>query len=162
MKDKDYNNLIHLKNVGGGFVPANEKAEELMLLTRKGEVMQFEECTKRDVKFHRCYMSLLSFIYGYLPKQFHDKVPQRSFYNWLKAAQGLISYEFEFKDGRKYVEYESISFGRMSEVKFREYVANQLPWIYTNIIGAYFTDDIYNNIVETIEEEYKKFLSKLV
>lgn len=162
MKDKDYNSLIHLKNVGGGFVPANEKAEELLLLTRKNEVIAFEESTKRDLKFHRCYMGLIAFIYDYLPKSFHDRVPKSSFYNWLKAAQGLIAYEFEFKDGRKYVEYESISFGNMSEIKFREYVANQLPWIYENIIGAYFSGQIYDNIIQTIEEEYKKFLSKLV
>lgn len=162
MKDSDFNNLIHFKNVGGGFVPANEKAEEILLLTKKGEIVQFKDCTQRDLKFHRCYMSLLSFIYGYLPVSFQKKVPQANFYNWLKAAQGLIKFEFEFKDGRKYVEYESISFGNMSEIKFREYVNNQLPWIYTNLLGAFFTDEILNNIIETIEEEYEKFLTKLI
>lgn len=161
MKERDYNNLIHLKNVGGGFIPANEKAEELLLLTRKNEIIQLEECTKRDIKYHRCYMSLLSFIYGYLPQQFKDRVPSDKFYNWLKAAQGLIDYEFQFKDGRQYTEYTSISFGKMSEVKFRAYVASQLPWIYENVIGAFFTGQIFDNIITTIEEEYEKFLNKL-
>jgi hypothetical protein len=162
LKDKDYNNLIHLKNVGGGFIPANEKAEELMLLSRKGDIIELIECTKRDISFHRAYMSLLSFIYDYLPKQFHDRVPKASFYNWLKAAQNLVDYEFEFKDGRKYVEYKSISFGKMSQLEFKEYVANQLPFIYENIIGAFFSDEMYDSIRSTIEEEYERFMFRLL
>ena len=80
MKDTDYNNLIQLTNVGGGFIPANEKAEELLLLSKKGEIIEFKEVTQRDIKLHRCYMSLIAFIYDYFPKNFHNEVPKYKFY----------------------------------------------------------------------------------
>ena len=60
------------------------------------------------------------------------------------------------------IEYHSVSFGKMSQKEFESYVSKQLPWIYENIIGAFFSSDTYSNIVATIEQEYKKFLSKLV
>jgi len=162
MKDTDYDNLIHLANVGGGFIPANEKAEELLLMTRKGEVIELTEVTKRDLKLHRCYMSLLSFIYDYLPVNFHSKVDKKNFYKWLKHLRGQYKVLYTFADGTSFVEYESISFGRMSNIRFKEYVLEQMPFIYENVIGAFFEEEMYDNIIETIEEEYKKFFSKLV
>jgi len=162
MNDKDYNNLIHLKNAGGGFLPANDKAQELLALTKQGDIIVLDECTKRDLKYHKCFMSLLGFVWDYLTPPFKERVPKRVFYNWLKEAQGLIKYEYEFNDGSKYKEYESISFGNMSEIKFKEYVANQLTFIYGEIIPGLFPEQICANIIDTIEEEYKKFLSKLL
>lgn len=162
MKDKDYDKLIHLTNAGGGFLPANDKAQELLALTKQGDIVVLDECTKRDLKFHRCYMSLLSFVWDYLPGNFKDRVPKGIFYNWLKAAQGLVEFEYQFKDGSSYVEYESIAFGNMSEIRFREYVESQLAYIYSEILPALFPDQIKNNIIDTIEEEYKKFLSKFL
>ena len=162
MKDTDYNNLFQLVNMGGGFVPANDKAEELLLLTKKGEVVHLKDITMRDLNLHKCYMSLLSFIYDYLPKSFHNKVEKKNFYKWLKHLKGEYEILYSFADGTQFIEYESISFGRMSNIRFKEYVLNQMPFIYENVIGAFFEDEMYDNIVDTIEEEYKKFFSKLV
>ena len=68
MKDGDYHRLIEMANVGGGWVPANENATELLDQTHKGEITTFEEVTARDLSMHKCYFSLLNFIYGYLPR----------------------------------------------------------------------------------------------
>jgi hypothetical protein len=68
---------------------------------------------------------------------------------------------FKFKDGTAMVEYESIAFGNMSQKRFEAYIREQLPWIYENVIGAFFEGAIYDGIVETIEKEYEIFLSKL-
>ena len=161
MKDKDYNRLIQLTWVGGGFIPANEKAEELASQLTQGEVVSFQEVTARDLAFHKGYMALLGFIYGYMPPRFKAVVPRERFYQWLKHLKGQYNVLFEFKDGTKLVEYESIAFGNMSEHRFREYVKEQLPWIYENVLGAYFTGEMFDNIVATIEEEFQKFFDKL-
>jgi len=161
MKDKDFYNLIDFYNAGGGLLPVNQKAHEIIEQSDKGEVISFIEVTQRDLKFHRCYMSLLAYIYEYLPNSFHKQVPKDKFYLWLKHLKGQYDVLFEFEDGTKLVEYESISFGRMSQKRFEDYIREQLPWIYVNVIGKYFEGDIYNGIIETIENEYKKFLSKL-
>ena len=161
MKDTDYLKLVEMYNVGSGLLPVNQRAIEIIEQSDKGEVLSFIEVTQRDLKFHRCYMSLLAFIYGYLPETFKHQVPKDKFYIYLKHLKGQYDVLFEFADGTKMVEYESISFGRMSQKQFESYVRDQLPWIYTNVIGQFFEGPIYDGIIETIEEDYKKFFAKL-
>lgn len=161
MTDKDFYNLVDFVNAGGGLLPVNEKAHDIMDSTKQDEIVSFKSCTARDLKFHRCYMSLLAFIWGYMPQKFQKTVPKKTFYIWLKHLKGQYEVLFVFQDGTKLVEYESISFSRMDQIRFKEYVREQLPWIYTEVIGKYFKGPIYDNIIETIEEEYKKYLSKL-
>ena len=161
MKDKDYYNLVEVVNVGGGFLPHNYNAIELHEQSAKGEILTFKEVTWRDLKFHRCYFSLLNFIYEYMPTKFRDKVPENKFYQWLKHLKGEYEVIFEFKDGTKMVEYESISFGNMSQVRFKAFIREQLPYIYENVLGAYFEGEMLNGIIATIEEQYQKFLAKL-
>ena len=161
MKDSDFQKRIDIANAGGGWIPVNQNAIELLEQSQKGEVLSFMELTYRDLKFHRCYFALLNFIYGYMPKKFKDTISEDKFYIWLKHLKGQYEVLFTFSDGTTLVEYDSISFGRMSQKTFENYIREQLPFIYTEIIGAYFEGEIYNGIVDTIEEEYKKFLSKL-
>lgn len=161
MKQSDFEKLIDLTYVGGGFIPANQNAEELAARCSKGEVITCGEVTARDLKFHRCYMDLISTIYGYMPLKFKNSVKKEKFYIWLKHLKKDYKIEFEFKDGTKMIEYESIAFGNMSQKRFQDYVSEQLPFIYENVIGAYFEGEMYKNIVATIEEDYKYFLSKL-
>lgn len=162
MKDKDYSEILEWVNVGGGIIPHNTNASELLVRTYKGEVIAFTEVTARDLSFHRAYMGLLKYIYDYLPPSFRKAIPPDKFYIWLKHLKGQYEVVFEFADGTKMVEYESIAFGRMSQKRFQEYVAEQLPWIYENVIGAYFEGDMYSSIINTIEEEWHKFLDKLI
>ena len=161
MKDKDFYNLVDFYNAGGGLLPVNQRANEIIEQSDQGEVISFIEVTQRDLRFHRCYMSLLSYIYDYLPDSFKKQIPKRNFYQWLKHLKGQYDIVFEFEDGTKLVEYESISFGWMSQKRFENYVREQLPWIYSNVIGIFFKDKIYDNIINTIEEDYKKFFAKL-
>lgn len=161
MTDKDFHRIIELSNVGGGFIPVNSNATELLEQSHRGEVLSFLEITNRDLKFHRCYFSLLSYIYDYLPKSFKSKVEKDNFYKFIKHLKGEYEVLFEFADGTKLVEYDSIAFGKMSQKSFENYIREQLPWIYENVIGKFFEGDIYNGIIDTIEDEYKKFLSKL-
>lgn len=161
MTDKDYAKIIELTYMGGGFIPFNENAINLSESCVKGEVLAFMEVTARDLNRHRGYMALLKFIYGYLPAKFKNKIPEAKFYKWLKHLAGDYDVDFEFQDGTKLVEYKSISFARMTEKEFKEYIKNQLPFIYENVIGKFFEGEIYNNIIDTIEEEFERYLSKL-
>jgi len=161
MKDSDFLKLVELVNVGGGFMPANENATELLEQSVKGEILQFTEVTQRDVIFHRCYFSLIGYIYDYLPKQFKSQVKKQDFYIFLKHLKGNYKVLFTFKDGTKMVEYDSLSFGRMSQKTFENYIKEQLPWIYAEVIAPFYDGVIYDGIVENIENEYRKFLVKL-
>jgi hypothetical protein len=161
MKDTEYNNLLQFKYMGGGLIPHNEKAQELCMYAKKNSILEFKEATQRDVSFHRCYMSLLGYIYDFMPAGFKDTVPKQNFYIFLKHLKGQYKVIFEFKDGTKYVEYESISFGRMSQLKFKEYINEQLPYIYENVIGAFYEGDMKDGIIENIENTYERFFQNL-
>jgi len=147
--------------VGGGLIPVSPNAIELLEQTRKGEVLSFLEVTARDISFHRGYFALLKFIYGYMPPQFKDKVPERFFYQFIKHLKNEYTVLFTFKDGTSMIEYKSIAFGKMSQKSFEAYVREQLPFIYSDILGAYFEGDMLNGIIETIENEFEKYLAKL-
>jgi hypothetical protein len=163
MKDCDFDRLSDWANSGGGvLVPLNDIAHDLTDITKRGQVITMVEKTDRDIRFHRCYMSLLNYIYDQLPKRFHAKLQKKYFYKYLKHLKGQFDIIAQFGDV-VLVEYESIAFGRMSEHTFRDYVRNQLPWIYVKVIGKYYKVGgwRYNRKINNIEEEYKKFLSKL-
>jgi len=161
MNEKDYNNSIELVYKGGGFLPANERAEELTETLKVGEVLTFSECTARDLGFHRCYFSLLNTIYDYLPVKFQKSVERRDFYKFVKHLRGDFEVLYEFRDGTKMVEYHSIALGRMSQKRFEEFVRDQLPWIYENVLGQFFQDELYASIIEDIELQFETFLAKL-
>lgn len=161
MKDSDFLRRIDLAYVGGGFIPVNDNAHDLMSTAVKGQVFNFKEITARDLKFHNAYFSLINYIYRYMPQQFREKVSYANFYTFLKHIKGDFDVIYEFNDGTKYVEYKSISFGKMSQEQFINYVRDQLPFIYENLIRRLFSDEISDSIIGTIEEEYAKFLEKL-
>jgi hypothetical protein len=161
MKDTDFHKLQEWVNAGGGLIPLSTNAIECLEQSHKGEVLSFLEVTNRDVKFHRCYFSLLGYIYDYLPKSFKNKIEKENFYKFIKHLKKEYKVLYTFADGSQQIEYDSIAFGRMSQKTFETYIREQLPFIYTEILGAYFEGDMLNGIIDTIEEEYEKFMSKL-
>ena len=162
MKDTEFNELIELTPVGGGFLPANERAEELLSSSATGEILSFQEVTTRDVKFHRAYFSLIHYIYDWLPVTFKKKIPKNKFYIFLKYLRKEFDPVFIFADGTTWNELKSISFGRMSQKTFEQYVKEQLPYIYTEVVCVLYPDKKDSDrIIQCIETEYEKFLIKL-
>jgi hypothetical protein len=49
----------------------------------------------------------------------------------------------------------------MTEKEFKEYIKSQLPFIYENVIGKFFEGEIYDNIIDIIENEWERYFSKL-
>ena len=163
MTDKEFLRLSHWANTGGGVLePFNEIAVDLVDITRQGEVVAMLEVTARDIKFHRAYFSLINYIYEQMPRRFRAKLARKHFHQYLKHLKGNFNIIAQFSD-IVLVEYDSISFARMSEYAFREYVKEQLPWIYTDVIGKYYKVGgwRYNRKIEAIENEYARFLSRL-
>jgi hypothetical protein len=175
-------------------VPLNQNAIETSENAVVGQILSFTECTERDLKFHKCFMSLLGYIWSYLPDNFKAAVPKKWFYLFLKHLKKNYNIVYSFKDEDKrlemveylkankkkfrltylsiyqiamelgkteLIEYESIAFGRMSEMRFREYVREWMPLIYSGVIGRFYDGDTYNSIIENIETDYEKFFAKL-
>lgn len=162
MKDTDYDNLHEFGATKGGLTAFNQNAIELMEQSVNGEVFTFKEVTARDISFHRCYFALLNHIWSWMPKSFKEKVPEGKFYLWIKHLKSEYKVLFEFQDGTKLVEYESISFRKMSQPEFESYIREQLPWIYVYVIKPmYPVEDNYKMIIEDIETQFESFLDRL-
>lgn len=191
MKDTDLKKMLHFKYVGGALMPANDKAEEYMLMLRVNELVYLTDATKRDLAMHRCFFALLNYVYAYMPERFKKEVPGDKFYNFVKHVQGKYTTVFSFRDDEKIsdildtclelgidaekastiaakfgktdlIEYESISFGRMSQKRFKEYISEQMPILYEEILGKFFKDEVLSGIIETIEEDFTNFMNKLI
>ena len=161
MKDVDYDKIIELTSAGGGFLPVNQNAVELIDNSYPGEVISVIEASARDLTYHRAYFSLINYIYDWLPKSFKAKIPKARFYQFLKHLRGDYDVIFEFKDGTKFIEYRSIAFGKMSQKAFETYVKEQLPFIYEEVIGQLYEREEADKIIACIEIEYERFLMKL-
>ena len=162
MKKSEFDKLIELSYTGGfRFSPINQNAIELCNSLGIGEIIKVDLKTERDYKFHQAYFVLIGFIYDYMPDKFKNKVLKQHFYKWLQTLKEDYEVVFTFSDGRQLVEYTSLSFGRMSQERFKDYIKEQLLWIYENVIGAFYSGEIYDGIIQTIEKEFEKFLAKL-
>lgn len=191
MKDTELQKLLQFKNTGGALLPVNDKADDYMLMCRNSEVVYLKDATKRDIGMHRCYMALLGFVYDYLPANFKKRIPKPNFYNFIKHIQGKYEVQYSFADEEKIsdmlddllevglsaeqasfiaakygktdmIEYESIAFGNMSQKRFKEYISEQMPVIYENILGRFFEGDVLAGIVETIENDFDNLMKKLI
>lgn len=158
MKQKDYLALMEFKSLGTALIPVSQDAIQLCEMKR-GQNILINEKTQRDLRFHRAYFSLLNFIYGWLPPQFKEAVPEKHFYQWLKHLNGQYEILYKFKDGTSMVEYQSISFARMTQVSFETFVRNQLTIVYEYLIRQICDEP--EKVIETIEYEFENYLSKL-
>ena len=55
MRDTDYNKILEFTPAGGGMLPGNQQAVELLDNATPGEVFSFLEVGARDINLHRAY-----------------------------------------------------------------------------------------------------------
>ena len=146
---------------GDYLIPADEESQEFLDNMFVGETATFSHIHERDLKRLNAYHSFLNYVYDYLPDRFKMAVKKKNFYKVLKSLVGEDNVIIEFKDGTKLVEYQSISFENMSEEEFRKYIKSQLPYIYSDILGHYYSGQQLTDIIETIEKDYESFFKGL-
>ncbi len=158
MKHNDFQSLIHLAYTDGKFIPTDISICNDLI---EGEIITLKHIQTRDLSMHKCYFALLNYIWKWMPKKFQSQVPSSKFYKWLQTLKKEYKVLFTFADGSEMIEYESISFARMDEYKFRIYVKEQLPFINENLINKLFDEETASNIIEDIEKEFEKYFTKL-
>lgn len=159
MRTDNYIELIELEHQQGLFKPVNQVGIDLISNLKHKERIYVKDAGKRDIRFHRAYFALLNYIYSWMPEIFKMQIPEKHFYKWLKILLGEYKIIYKFKTGESLYETKSIAFGKMSQKTFEEYVKNQLPLIYDNLIYALFNLEEAKMIIENIENEFEKFLN---
>lgn len=160
MKHSEYQKLIHLAYTEGQLIPASNM-DDIFNELGEGEILALKRINPRDLKFHQCYFVFLNYIYKYMPESFKTKVKSNKFYRWLQGLKKEYSILYTYSDSTQLIEYNSISFGRMNQVEFKAFINEQIPFIYSDVIGKLYDEKTTNSIIETIEEDFLKFFSKL-
>lgn len=149
-------------------VPAQIESKEFLETLKNNETVYLTFNKPRDNGFHSCYFSLLKYIYLNLPIHFRikfiEKYPTKE-YKQLELFRLFLKdlfNEFEYleigKSKRQIKEYTSISFAKMNQLEFNEYVNNQLGNIYSDLLVPLECEYLYDDICK----EFEKFLSKLI
>ena len=161
MKTNIYIENMQFVQMGGLLKPANEKAVEFIDAVGHGEVVVLKDIGGRDISFHRAFFGMLSYIHECLPNGFRSQVPKQRFYEWLKMYKGDYEVLFTFKDGTEQIKLDSIAFGNMSQIRFEEYIKEQLAFIYEDVIRPLYDEDTSKKIIVGIENEWEGFLRQL-
>lgn len=114
-------------------------------------------------KFLKHLKKSYSVVYSFKDGEKRDEITEtlKLYKKELRLTYKAINKIAELFGKIELVEYESISFGRMTEARFHEYIKEQLPYLYSNVIGAFFEGERLDDIIFTIEKEYKSFLKKV-
>lgn len=143
---------------GQVLIPAQiETMEWLENLPTNKEVF-LKEVAPRDFGMHKAYFMILSYIYDRLNKSFKKNIQKKDFYLFIKILAKDYKVKYKFKDGREFIEYNSISFSKMNQNKFREYFNNQLSVIYEKLLIPMEQD----YLMDEIAVEFEKIISKLI
>ncbi len=158
MKDREFENLLRFKVKYDALIPDNDKAKDYVLQNDRMEVYLLPQ-TPRDIKFHACYFALVTYIWNIMPEKFKKyKCPnQFDMDKFMKVVCGQYELAMNYK-GKDFYSFESISFAKMNEEKFREYVSEQLSMFYTEILVPLGKE----NLMDDINNEFESFISKLI
>ena len=158
MNKKKFDSLLKFEHFGGKLGPGNNNAVEYLDSLKNGEHVYMEDSTKRDIKFHRCYMGMMDYIHEWIKDKV--KCPKGKFYIFVKHLRGL--FDTFGTEKTEIIIYHSISFGNMSQKRFEAYVKDELAFIYSDILRPIFKEDEqFESVVANIEHEFERFLSKL-
>jgi len=116
-----------------GLLPQDGYNEQLMLDNlKRGDCYLISPKKQRQPKFHRFYFKGLSIFIKNLPESFQKKTGLtgqlteaqiQKLYTILKIATGYVDYVTAL-DGSTHMIPRSISFDKMDEVEFREFVSD--------------------------------------
>lgn len=155
-------NFLELKSFkvhkGNALMPNQIETAEWLEQLKHNDTIYFKHIESRDLGMHKAYFKILSYIYDRLPLNFKNSVAKQHFYKFLKLLSKEYTVVFKFKDGREMIEYNSISFSKMNQTKFREYFNNQLSVIYEELLIPFEID----YLMDEVQEEFDKILLKLI
>ena len=160
-----------------GKLDRNNLADEKSLNNGENQILYFTTATKeswdaphfeketfnkiveaRDEKLHKAYFGMLAFIYDRLSPTFKQSISKPNFYIFLKEIGKEYKVLHTFKDGTEFKEYNSISFGRMNNTKFKLYFNNQLSVIYEDLLFPLGQE----YLMDEINKEWEATLNKLI
>lgn len=138
---------VYLRKVrGGGFWPADERAEDFARGVREGEIIKSDMKRPRNGAQHRLYFALLSKV----QENTDDRWPNTdALLQAVKIALGHFD-TMQLVDGRIVPHPRSISFGSMPQDDFRRFFDDTVKLVITKIIPGLDRNDLMREINEMV------------
>lgn len=158
MKHIEYKELCEFNVHNNILSPENSKAMDLCFMNEGKNIMMSAQ-TPRDLSLHRCYHLFCRWLWDKMPLSFKNSrcLDQDQMYNYLKIISGQYELAMVYK-GKEFYKFHSISFGKMSNDKFKEFLMDQMSSIYTNLLLPLKMENLY----EEMEQEFKKIFKELI
>lgn len=158
MKDHEFQELLAFKVVNGVLYPTNNKANDFVFSNDNQEVYLLPK-TPRDAAFHACYFLWCNWLWQQMPTKFKlERCPDRAeMYNYIKIMQGKYKKAMIYQC-KEFYQIESISFGRMNDEKFKDFVNEQIAFIYEELLIPLKLEHLH----EQAEKEFKGLFGKLI
>ena len=156
VKQKEFKQSIPFKVTTAGLLPTEGEARDFCYQHNGSEVFM-KPATNRDLKFHRCYFKVLDWLWWQMPLSFKKRVEQKDMYLLMKLIRGQYKVTMQFKD-IKHIEYDSISFGKMNEEVFKDYVNDSLTAFLNEILIPMNLGHIYDESIEEFEGFYMQII----
>ena len=127
-------------------LPANTQCLEDMRKLPADKWLLAELRMPRNVKHHRKFMAVLQAVY---PHQ--DMWP--TFNSFRKAFTAALGHGeiVTAKDGRKFIDANSISFAAMDQVEFDEFYARAIDFVLTKILPGVNSRDLEREVADILE-----------
>jgi hypothetical protein len=127
-------------------LPANTQCLEDMRKLPADKWLLAELRMPRNVKHHRKFMAVLQAVY---PHQ--DMWP--TFNSFRKAFTAALGHGeiVTAKDGRKFIDANSIGFAAMDQVEFDEFYARAIDFVLTKILPGVNSRDLEREVADILE-----------
>lgn len=105
-----------------GFRPANEEAQEMMASCKFGEIVELKATKVRNGKYHRLFFAMLKLI----SDNSEPHISPKAALHFAKLATGTGELVEDSKGDKHFVP-GSISFAKMDQAAFEEFVGTAIP-----------------------------------
>lgn len=158
MKDKDFENLLKFQVKYDALIPLNDNANDYVLLNNRNEVY-VKDLSPRDMAFHGVYFAWCGWCWEQMPPKFKEyKCPERkNFYKFLKVIDGKCSFILNYQN-QNYYEMLSISFSKMKEAEFKEFVNYQITNFYNKILIPLKMQYLYDIMVAEFHALFNRLI----
>jgi hypothetical protein len=138
-------------------VPVTSEDKEKIDSLKENQILHCEAIKKRNIKFHRKFMALVSYAYDLFEppdvevngtvitgtKDFNE------FRKWLTVKAGYHDV-IGYPDGSVRLRAKSISFAKMDEEQFSQLYSNCIDVILRYICATYSQEDLENSVANVM------------
>ena len=130
--------------------PADQAAIEAMRQVPERSIVKIQFSIPRNVRHHRMFFALINLVWQ-AQREPRTFATRENLLDALKIATGHVR-EVRDLQGRTHIVPDSISFGRMDQVQFREFFDSAVKVILERVLPGVRRKDIEQQIYDILHE----------